>query len=41
MNNIFRAVIGLEPENDMTLEHKLFAAPTAVVAAAGAKDLKA
>lgn len=24
MNNIFRAVLGLEPENDMTLEHKLF-----------------
>ncbi|KAB8336733.1 hypothetical protein FH972_021042 [Carpinus fangiana] len=25
MNNIFRACVGLEPENDMTLEHKLFA----------------
>lgn len=25
MNNVFRAVLGLEPENDMTLEHKLFA----------------
>jgi len=37
MNNIFRAVIGLEPENDMTLEHKLFSAP----AAPSAKDLKA
>ena len=24
LNNIFRAVLGLEPENDMTLEHKLF-----------------
>lgn len=22
--NIFRACVGLEPENDMTLEHKLF-----------------
>ncbi|KAH7038915.1 hypothetical protein B0J12DRAFT_253060 [Macrophomina phaseolina] len=25
MMNIFRACVGLEPENDMTLEHKLFA----------------
>ncbi|KAK7718238.1 Myo-inositol-1-phosphate synthase [Botryosphaeria dothidea] len=25
MLNIFRACVGLEPENDMTLEHKLFA----------------
>lgn len=25
MSNIFRACVGLEPENDMTLEHKLFA----------------
>lgn len=24
MNNIFRACLGLDPENDMTLEHKLF-----------------
>lgn len=24
LSNIFRACIGLEPENDMTLEHKLF-----------------
>ncbi|KAF2087804.1 Myo-inositol-1-phosphate synthase [Saccharata proteae CBS 121410] len=24
MTNIFRACVGLEPENDMTLEHKLF-----------------
>jgi len=24
MVNIFRACVGLEPENDMTLEHKLF-----------------
>lgn len=24
MSNIFRACVGLEPENDMTLEHKLF-----------------
>lgn len=29
LNNIFRAVLGLEPENDMTLEHKLFAGPSA------------
>ncbi|KAI5797443.1 myo-inositol-1-phosphate synthase [Peziza echinospora] len=25
MSNIFRACVGLEPENDMTLEHKLYA----------------
>ena len=24
VTNIFRACVGLEPENDMTLEHKLF-----------------
>ena len=24
LTNIFRACVGLEPENDMTLEHKLF-----------------
>lgn len=24
MTNIFRACVGLEPESDMTLEHKLF-----------------
>lgn len=24
MANIFRACLGLDPENDMTLEHKLF-----------------
>lgn len=24
LSNIFRACVGLEPENDMTLEHKLF-----------------
>lgn len=29
MNNIFRACVGLEPENDMTLEHKLFDGKTA------------
>ena len=24
LTNIFRACVGLEPESDMTLEHKLF-----------------
>jgi hypothetical protein len=28
LTNIFRACVGLEPESDMTLEHKLFYAST-------------
>lgn len=41
--NIFRACLGLDPENDMTLEHKLFAPEVAKKnAAEGAwKDMKA
>ena len=43
MVSIFRACIGLEPENDMTLEHKLFAPELAKKQAAGTawRDMKA